>query len=323
MFGSRCPLSRPSTEGQIMSPSRNRRGLSLIELLVVIGILAILIGLLLPAVQKVREASSRTRCTNQMRQLAVALHKYHDDHQAFPQAYNAYWNFCEPEDTPGFPDPRPRLSWAALILPNIEQQAIADAGMYVSQPQVIAVFNCPSDYRSTRVSEGGNFKHFDGKYGLTSYIAVEGVSYVRGPSNTYMDLEFSGAVDGVIYRSSSTRVTDITDGTSNTVVLGERPPSPMPDLEWGWWAWSAYDSAMAAIDTRNLIAPSCPKPSRYGPGNFDDKCSAQHFWSPHAGSGANWAFADGSVRFIRYTAVDMLPFLVTRSGGEAVDPTQF
>ena len=110
-------------------------------------------------------------------------------------------------------------------------------------------------------------------------------------------------------------MTDIIDGTSNTALRGERPPSPAPDLDWGWCAWSAYDSSLAVVDYRNLIYPNCAVPSVYGPGKLDDGCSAQHFWSQHPG-GANWLFADGSVRFLPYSAQRILPALATRDGGE-------
>ncbi len=296
-----------------------RTAASLIEILVAIAILALLVALLLPAVQKVRESANRARCQNNLKQLGLALHNYHDEQGNFPHAYNEYWNFCEPLDAPTFPDFKPRLSWAALILPYVEEQNLKDTGMALAQKKLVSMFSCPSDPRSGTVSPGGSYKYIGDKFGLTSYLAVEGSVYSRGPSDTNMNLEFGGPKDGILYRGSATRIVEIADGTSSTVILGERPPSPEPDFDWGWWAWSAYDSSLAVVDTRNLVAPACAKPSVYGPSTVGDPCGSQHFWSVHSG-GAYWLFADGSVRLLKYAAAPILPALSTRAGGEVVAP---
>jgi prepilin-type N-terminal cleavage/methylation domain-containing protein/prepilin-type processing-associated H-X9-DG protein len=296
------------------------RGVTLIELLVVIAIFAALMGLLLAAVQKVREAAARTACRSNLKQLGIALHQYHDAHLSFPQAYNEYWNFCEPDDTPADPDFRPRQSWAALILPYIELGNLRFLGSSTSQQRLVALFLCSSDPRKHSTSDGGRYKFINNQFGLTSYLAVEGSAYERGPSNTNLNLEFGGPKDGVIYRSSDTRMADIIDGASNTLLLGERPPSS--DLEWGWWAWSAYDSALALNENRSLLYPSCPKPSAYSPGKLNDRCAAHHFWSLHDG-GSQFLFSDGSVQFIRYSASSIMPALATRAGGEVIDSSQY
>jgi prepilin-type N-terminal cleavage/methylation domain-containing protein/prepilin-type processing-associated H-X9-DG protein len=299
-----------------------RRAFTLIEILVVIAIIAVLLALLLPAVQKVREAAARMRCANNLKQLGLALHHSHDANQKFPQAYNEYWNFCEPADVMSDPDFRPRKSWAALLLPYVEQQNIESRGVLAAQREDVTVFLCPSDPRYAMPSDGGHYKYLGDRFGLTSYLAVEGSVYARGPSDTNLNLEFGGPKDGILYRSSDTRLTDVTDGTSNTVMLGERPPSPSPELDWGWWAWSAYDSALAVVDSRNLINLSCPKPSVYGSARIDDPCGVHHYWSLHPG-GANWLFGDGSVRFVSYSAAPILPALATRAGGEVVDSSSY
>jgi len=299
-----------------------RPGLSLVEVLVVLAILALLVGLLIPAVQRVRATAARAQCQNNLKQLGLALHLYHDANLAFPQAYNEYWNFTEPGDAPKPPDARPRQSWATMALPYLDQDNLARTGAALSQRQLVEVFACPADTRSRTVSEGGNFKNLGNRFGLTWYLAVEGKEYTRGDSTTHLSLEIAGARDGVIYRSSDTKAGQITDGTSSTVMLGERPPSPGPDLDWGWWAWSAYDSALAVTERRSLITVGCAMPATFAPGVESEPCDAQHFWSRHAGGG-NWLFADGSVRFLRYEAASVLPALATRAGNETVNPDDY
>jgi prepilin-type N-terminal cleavage/methylation domain-containing protein/prepilin-type processing-associated H-X9-DG protein len=300
----------------------HRPAFTLVELLVVIAIIAILIALTVPAVQQVRQEAARTECVNHLRQLGIALHGYHERHRQFPQAYNEFFNLCEPTDQPTPPDPRPRKSWGTLILPFIEQDHLRTMGIQQYRQISVNMYVCPSDARSHFSSTGGSYKYLGSKFGLTSYLAVEGSLYVKGPGNSALNLELGGPKDGVIYRSSTTRVTDIRDGSSNTVMVGERPPSPPPANDWGWWTWSAYDVALAVEDRRKLPYPSCQANGVYGPGQLDDFCATHHFWSFHRG-GANWLFADGSVRFLGYSAVQILPKLATRSGGESLDNFSF
>jgi prepilin-type processing-associated H-X9-DG protein len=118
-----------------------------------------------------------------------------------------------------------------------------------------------------------------------------------------------------MYADSNVRLTDITDGSSNTVMVGERPPSP--NLYWGWWSWGPIDAAMGVRNTAWVYA-DCLVPDHYRPPNGNgDWCDSHHYWSYHEG-GANWLFADGSVRFLTYQANNILPALSTRAGGEVV-----
>lgn len=303
-----------------LRPAVPRPAMTLIELLVVIAIIAVLLGLLVPAVQKVREAAARTRCLSHLRQLGLALHHYHDAHGALPQAYNEYWMFCPPADNPQPPDPRPRQSWASLILPYIEQQNLQATGPRAAQRVPVALFLCPSDPRCSpdRVSRGGTYRFLGDRFGLTSYLAVEGTTYRHGAAVSFIDADLVSPKDGLIYASSDTRLSAVPDGTSNTLMLGERPPSPGNSLEWGWWAWTVYDAALTVRDERVYIDSTCPSPSLYATGSLEGSCDVHHFWSFHPG-GANWLFGDGSVRFLSYGAAPVLPALSTRASGEPVD----
>jgi prepilin-type processing-associated H-X9-DG protein len=122
------------------------------------------------------------------------------------------------------------------------------------------------------------------------------------------------------------RFADVTDGTSNTVMIGEHPPGPQ-GLYGGWYAnWGNCTCPVAQIRSvwegaRLVGGPECPPLKALAPGRIEDPCSASHYWSLHPG-GANFGFADGSVRFLRYEANDILPALATRAGGEAVSPPE-
>ncbi|MDY3555677.1 DUF1559 domain-containing protein [Gemmata sp. JC717] len=286
-------------------------GFTLIELLVVIAIIAVLLGLLVPAVMKVREAAARTRCTNNLRQLGLALHNHAGARGAFPQGL-----------TPaGSPDRMPNLTWLARLLPYLELDPLwreagqayeADPSPFGSPPhppmsKPVAVFACPSDDRAGRAQVTRN----DLLVGLTSYVGVSG-----------RDLrEF----DGVLFLGPKVRPTDVTDGTSNTIVAGERPPSF--DFWFGWWyagygqlGTGSLDSVLgvAEVNVKDRGTWYCPTgPHAFGPAVPADPCAMFHYWSTHPG-GANFLLADGSVRFLTYNSRPIMNALSTRAGGETV-----
>jgi len=281
----------------------SRRAFTLIELLVVIAIIAILIGLLLPAVQKVREAANRTKCQNNLKQIGLALHLYHDALGGFPQAYDK----AQPWQTP---DNANRRSWMTLILPYIEQESVLRLGFNGYQGIVVKTYGCPSDPLEGRLGVFGNLP----SGALTDYLAVDGSQYVPGPGQP---LGIRLGTDGVIYGGSKTRVADITDGASNTVIVGERPPAS--STSWGWWTWGPYDSALAVkVSVPDPHGVACPLPQVYRPGQVGVECDAAHYWSLHPG-GANWLLGDGSVRLLPYSVVNVLTKLATRAGAEHVD----
>ncbi|MBX9623361.1 MAG: DUF1559 domain-containing protein [Gemmataceae bacterium] len=293
-----------------MTRRPHRQAVSLIELLVVIAIIATLIGLTLSAVQRVRAAAARTVCADRLRQLGLAAHNSHGAHGRLPPGVVA----ADPREPYRF------MGWHTRLLPYLEQEALwgqAQAAyrqypdsFLVSPPHpidvVVPALVCPTDAAAQRprVIRGSAFA-------FTSYLGVSGTRQVRR--------------DGVLYADSRTRLVDITDGTSQTLLAGERPPSA--DGAFGWWyaglGQSEDGSGDSVLSTGERAAhyrfSGCPtSPARFGPGRADDQCAALHFWSHHPG-GAHFAFADGAVRFVRYSAADLLPALATRAGGEAVE----
>ncbi len=335
-----------------------RRGFSLIELLVVIAIIAILIGLLLPAVQKVRSSADRLKCVNNLKQIGLALHGYHDLNGALPPGTTE--SVQQPDGTWTTVD-YPWISWMTRILPFVEQQAMYTnmQQAYASQPAtppggppaqspfanpphiglatVMNIYKCPSDareYVAQYASDGLTVA-------FTAYLGVNGTNLLT--------------LDGMLYWNSHVTLSDVTDGTSNTLIVGERPPST--DLSFGWWyagagQWyaSAAEQNSGSCDGNigvaelNLatsgLAPedSCPSGSSNpyyfgqvyepdpaygyfnGPGTILNPCDQFHFWSLHSG-GSNFLFGDGAVRFLTYdTSPTIMRGLGTRAGGEPVSP---
>jgi prepilin-type N-terminal cleavage/methylation domain-containing protein/prepilin-type processing-associated H-X9-DG protein len=296
-------------------PTPARPGVTLLELLVVVAIVALLVGLTLAAVQRVRASASRTHCANTLRQLGLAHHQYHQAHGTFPPGIS----YADGKD------PHPFLGWPARLLPHLERgelwsQTVAafkqDPVFWNIPPHtglatVVPAFLCPADARASTPAPVG---HNGGLRAFTSYLGVEGAN--------------AGRADGLLYLDSKCRLSDVADGASNTLLVGERPPSA--DFVLGWWyaGWGQRKNGDAemllGVRSRNYggNGPGCPEgPYRFTPGTFGNQCDAFHFWSPHAG-GAHFALADGSVRFLRYDADDILPALASRAGGEGATPPE-
>jgi len=285
----------------------HRRGFTLIELLVVIAIIAILCGLLLGAVQKVRAAASRAQCQNQLRQVALALHQYHDAKKHLPTGFR----------DERYPNDYPFMGWTARILPYVDQAPIwAEINTLPTfsftqldhlkvMTRVIPIYNCPAD---GRLPSPGKPDILPILMAYTSYLGNSGLDQRH--------------YTGVLFPNSRVRLAEITDGTSNTLMVGERPPSA--DIRYGWWyrgmgqQGDGSGESILGVREINFTYLDCPDESPFQAGRLNNICNAFHFWSPHPG-GANFAFTDASVRFLRYEADAILPAIASRNGGESVE----
>ena len=321
----------------------HRRGFTLVELLVVIAIIATLIGLLLPAVQTAREAVRRTQCLNNLRQIGLALHGFHDARQYLPPAFatasapgNVNWRSLT-TTTPGFFEPG--WSFFAYVLPYMEQGSLhaqLDLSMPIlhsrndvarTEAALMPLYVCPSD-TSPRLIDVLDY----GASSTATTLSGAGTVIARGPVSSYAgvlgttDHEENGRFDGVFFRNSRVRIGQITDGTSKTVCIGERM-SRMAEATWlgsitgsevvhaeGWWQRLGYSHRSqnyrpANCQTTCHIRSSAPNLATNSPSGF---------FSPHA-SGCNFLNVDASVRLIA-DDVDLTTFraLATRAGGEAV-----
>ncbi|HKB04619.1 MAG TPA: DUF1559 domain-containing protein [Gemmataceae bacterium] len=307
-------------------PRRGRNGFTLIELLVVIAIIAILIGLLLPAVQKVREAASRMKCTNNLKQMGLAIHNYHDVNDYFPRARPSLntqgqigggYTYGYIYDPAVWPVPADSIgSWIFRILPYMEQENVArpilsaqNAAQYNPEwtklnNQDVAFIHCPSDTRT----KNGTTSILTGYLGVTGSDEREGSDATNGifAVNTWQ-----------LQRPRPTiRMSSVTDGLSNTLMIGERPPAS--DLFWGWWMYSDSDNILAYPNRETFTVSGCKPPEYFRADRISNRTSACHYWSVHPGGG-NWLLGDGSVRFFSYgAATTTLVDMSSANGGEVV-----
>jgi prepilin-type N-terminal cleavage/methylation domain-containing protein/prepilin-type processing-associated H-X9-DG protein len=296
----------------------SRRAFTLIELLVVIAIIAILLGLLLPAVQKVREAAARIQCENNLKQIGLACHSYHDVNRALPPGYLATDPYRD-----GATDTSPGWGWAAFLLPYLEQNNLF-AQFNLAQPvqnspaiqTMVKVYLCPSD-----TPPPTPFPITDA-LGNTLALAAP-CSYAATVGQDASDVA-DPTGDGVFYRNSQTRLTDITDGTSQTVMVGDRA---WADSE-GIWAGAISGGVMRAGPRNPWQNATGPAPNLVLAHNnwinikTDADGGLDDFSSYHT-NGVNIVFADGSVHFLRSITADgpqrrAFWALGTRAGGEVI-----
>ncbi len=304
-------------------------GFTLIELLVVIAIIATLMALLLPAIQKVREAANRMRCASNMRQLGIAFHNHHNDHGTFPAAYTFQ---------PRPPQDPIAHSWAAFLLPYIEQGALAGSyqmnGLLNQSPNQdiivthLKVMQCPSaepnrlysftlpPQPSLGIVQAVSWRGSATDYAVTSGVLAE-FWRVAVP-----DLDPSGQRDGVLAVNDRRRILDVRDGTTNTILLGEVAGRPQV-----WFAGPTLVNTTTQIpgagwgDPLNgehwIRGSNATGASQPGPCVINCR-NDQALFSFHP-AGANALFADGSVYHLKR---DINPrafaFLVTRAKGEVI-----
>jgi prepilin-type N-terminal cleavage/methylation domain-containing protein/prepilin-type processing-associated H-X9-DG protein len=284
-----------------------RRAFTLIELLVVIAIIAILIGLLLPAVQKVREAAARMKCTTNMKQLVIGLHSYHDVNGGFP---------------PGKQDKPKTHTWTPYVLPYIEQGNLfkrynLNKNWNVSPNDVnntgviqtkIATFLCPSAPDSGGRLGTNHREVID--YSPVNQLNRSNPALVNPPKS-------DGTFIGILGHNVQRKMTDVLDGTSNTILLAE-DAGRVHLFVMGKQLTGSTTGAWGNPGTEIVINGFNPS-TMSSPGPCALNCTNNNeVYSFHT-SGANVVFADGSVRFARSSInINLLVALVTRAGGEVV-----
>jgi prepilin-type N-terminal cleavage/methylation domain-containing protein/prepilin-type processing-associated H-X9-DG protein len=310
-----------------MSRRSRHRGFTLIELLVVIAIIAVLIGLLLPAVQKVREAASRLRCKNNLKQIGLALHNHHDRVGHFPPGY-----VSTAANTDGT---GPGWGWAAFLLPDLEQdnlyrlidfkQPLTAAGNHdVVRQANVPFLRCPSDPRQDPIplSDFANPAGLRTPLARSNYVACYGNTPFLGEAPGVLTTHLTiGGVSGrgMFYRNSKTRIADVTDGLSNTFAIGEKNAKNtmatwvgvVPGATWR----SANDQVnYGGIPTNLPAALVLGHACRQHPPSAEAGV-AEDFSSPHI-NGVNALFADGSVHAIRQGInMNVYPFTASIADG--------
>jgi prepilin-type N-terminal cleavage/methylation domain-containing protein/prepilin-type processing-associated H-X9-DG protein len=306
------------------SSDRSFRGFTLIELLVVISIIGVLVGLLLPAVQSAREAARRVQCTNNLKQIGLALHNYHGAANVLPPGYISGTQ----NNLPDGPETGAGWGWATLMLSDFDQSPtysnvnfsllITNPGSQTVRVITFSSFLCPSN------AYGVGPITLKDRTGIVVINDLSAGQYVGSAGQLEVE-EFAANNNGVFYRNSRVGFRDISDGTTTTLMAGERSRN-VADATWV----GAIPNAIACnspgwrfqdCETANvlILAHTGPSPDENWVDLPNNKLAGvDDYWSGHPG-GCNFVFCDGSVRFVKETInAQVFSFLATRAGGELI-----
>ena len=323
-----------------------RHGFTLIELLVVIAIIGVLIALLLPAVQKVREAANRASCSNNLKQMGLACHTFHDSYGFFPKSGYGITNHpgypddidtdqIDPNGLPyyisriqngslahrglGRTDREPRIQPGSAfwcILPYIEQDNAYRARDYTV---TVKIYICPARARQQpQAAPEPIDPNYDGTYGQSDVYVPEGHPNVWCKT----DYAINRAVSPTGWNSSPVGIANVTDGTSNTLLIGEKAMDVVLYNTGSWWydepALSGGTAGTSRAGSTGILFPDQVLPPEAHNGNEFFTQGTGAFGSPHPGV-VQFALCDGSVRPIPTTTpAEVVKALLTCNGGEAV-----
>ena len=311
-----------------MVHNTRRSAFTLIELLVVIAIIAVLLGLLLPAVQMARESGARAQCSNNLHQIGIALHLYHDANDTFPPGYVD--GNTDPTSTPDN-DVGPGWGWGAFLLPYLEQSGVHSQinfsqGVGVGSNTAISqfhlkVYECPSDpFQQAFPVYDSNFTNPIAVVAHGNYVGCNGWEECfngaggdpqPGPGDDGLSGVYGQAGRGLFYRNSRTRLASVKDGVSYTIFVGERSGNHSPST----WTGAVPGGRCPAWMAGQAVYSPPPGPA-YDNADFGEAlvlahCNATHlpsadfpiydpdtFYSMHTPKGANFLFGDGSVHFL-------------------------
>ena len=305
---------------------RQSKGFTLVELLVSIGIIGILVGLTLPAVQRVREIARRVECSNHLRQLGIALHNHEAARKSFPASG---WTTASSQNPSGA-----YIGWQAIVLPHLEQNQVlsayddsshwwTDRNLIIGRTSV-PVYQCPS---TPLVERSGRLVakpprpalDLDHPLGGSDFAAIMGVRSSIAPQN------YSGsqATRSVMFRNSATRFADITDGASNTVLVVECAGRPAVFRQAKRWLELASDQGNGWVDSEGgfSLDGSDATGTRLGQGPIQspyamNRTNENEPYSFHPG-GAHFLFADGRCEFISESiALSIAASLITRAASD-------
>lgn len=312
----------------IHTKSRRTGGFTLVELLVVIAIIGVLVALLLPAVQQAREAARRMQCNNNMKQIGLALHNYHDTHNALPAGYQYDDNNLVPI-----------YGWAVAIMPFLEMDNLYQAldpnriplrvryvASYTEEDRAllqtpIAAYRCPSDIAPDT---------HDFTFGGTDHFSPATSNYVAygGAGTTAVTLRNNSDANGTFYGASYLNFRDITDGTSNTFFIGERdaskvgPSSSGYSTNFGAAVWAGVASRNNSYRPYRTLTHAVYRPNYDYVSALDDETNGYNgrgVSSLHPG-GVNILLGDGSVQFVGETIEHYYTYryMVWRNDGNVV-----